>query len=134
MNLTGLLAVSGMPGIYKAVKNRTDGLIVDDVVEGKKKFIPARGNTFTPLESISIYTESEENVELTKVFKAMYDMELAGDAPVDIKVATNDQLREYFTDVLPAHDKNKVYPNDIKKVIKWYTYIKSNKLVDFEGE
>jgi len=132
MDLTKYVAISGLPGLYKMVKNRPDGLVVEDFINNKKRFISARRHNFTPLDSISIYTE-EDTVDIKKVFTIMNDMEEAGDAPIDVK-SSDDELREYFMDVLPDHDASRVYINDIKKVIKWYLFLKEKNLVSFEEE
>lgn len=133
MDLSKLVAISGLPGVYTMIKNRPDGLIVEDSSTNKKRFVPARKHNFTPLDSISIYTE-DDTQDIKKVFSTMFDMENEGDLPVDPKTASNEELREYFKDVLPDHDESRVYTNDIKKVIKWYNYIKEHNLASFEQE
>jgi len=34
--------------------------------------------------------------------------------------SSKDVLNAYFEQILPEFDRERVYPNDIKKVIKWY--------------
>ena len=41
-------------------------------------------------------------------------------ASIDVKKATSEQLREYLAEVLPDFDRDRVYTNDIKKLILWY--------------
>jgi len=121
MELKELVAVSGMPGIYKMVANRNNGLIVEDMANGKRKFASARRHQFTPLESIAIYTDDGDSTELKNVFRNMLD-QLEDNPPVDPNT-TNDELHEYFTDVLPNFDKDRVNTGDIKKVIKWFSFL-----------
>ena len=73
MNLKDLVAVSGMPGIYRMAANRNNGLIIEDLDTGKRKFAPARKHQFTPLESIAIFTMEQDSIELGKVFQNMLD-------------------------------------------------------------
>jgi hypothetical protein len=40
-------------------------------------------------------------------------------------------LEEYFFDVLPNYDEDRVYPSDIKKIIKWYNILLDKGLTDF---
>jgi hypothetical protein len=46
MNLENLVAVSGMSGIFRIAANRNNGLIVEDLITGKKKFASARKHQF----------------------------------------------------------------------------------------
>jgi hypothetical protein len=42
--------------------------------------------------------------------------------PVGVNASGN-ELREYFSSILPDHDRDRVHINDIKKCIKWYTFM-----------
>ncbi|MBR9919900.1 MAG: hypothetical protein GYB31_03615 [Bacteroidetes bacterium] len=132
MDLSNLIAVSGMPGLYRLAGNRSNGLIVEEVDTGKRKFAPARKHQFTPLESISIFTY-DDATELSKVFSRMLE-QFEDNPPPEGNVST-DVLREYFNDVLPDHDEDRVHPGDIKKVIKWFSFLKErNMLTDSDEE
>jgi hypothetical protein len=124
MNLKEVLSISGMPGLYKMLTNRDNGLIVVALGDDKKKFVSSRQHMFTPLENITIYTESEP-VELTEVFLRM--KKNAASIAVESSNASSDKLRSYFTQIVPDHDVEKVYVSDIKKIIKWF------ELLDKEG-
>ncbi len=121
MKLDKIVAVSGMPGLYRVVGNRNNGLIVEDLDGGRPKFVPSRMHEFTPLESIGIYTDDGDAVELSKVFNNMLD-QLEDNPPVDANVAP-EALHEYFADVLPTYDKDRVFTKDIKKVVKWFKHL-----------
>ena len=57
----------------------------------------------------------------------------AGLPPVDVK-ASNQELFDYFAEILPEFDRDRVYPNDIRKVIKWYAYLKDRDLINGSEE
>ena len=115
MNLEKLVAISGKSGIYRMVANRPNGLIVEDLDN-------ARMHQFTPLESISIYTEDEEQtVELKHVFHTML-MTKAETPLVESKASAVD-TRNYFEFILPNHDRDKVLISDIKKIVKWFQFL-----------
>ncbi len=120
MNLERLVAVSGLPGLYRVAVNRNNGLIIEDLETAKRRFAPSRKHQFTPLESISIYTDSDSK-ELSKVFESMLE-QLEDNPPVG-KSASKEELKEYFADILPDYDRDRVFPNDMKKVVKWFTYL-----------
>jgi hypothetical protein len=131
MNLKDLIAVSGLPGLFKVAANRSNGLIIEEVDSGKKRFASVRKHQFTPLESIAIYTV-EDSVELSKVFEKM--VEQLEDNPPPKTTADAEVLREYFLDVLPDHDEDRVAISDIKKVIKWFDFIQEHNLMDATDE
>ena len=128
MNFEKLISVSGIPGIHKMVANRNNGLIIEDMDSGKKRFASSRKHQFTPLESVAIYTDDGDSIELTSVFKNMLD-QFQDNPPVDVK-SSSQQLHEYFADVLPQYDRNRVMTSDIKRVIKWFTFLKERNYLD----
>jgi hypothetical protein len=120
-----------MSGIYRLKTNRNNGLIVDDLDQGKTQFVSLRKHQFTPLESVAIYTASD-SVELDKIFQTMMEKE-AELPPVDPK-SNNDTLFGYFSQILPEYDPDRVYPNDIRKVIKWYQFLKERDMIGSSEE
>ncbi|BDS10753.1 DUF5606 family protein [Aureispira anguillae] len=133
MNLEKLVAVSGRSGIYKMAANRPNGLIIEDLDSGKKFFAPSRRHQFTPLESISIYTETEEaTVELKTVFVNMLT-QVETNPPVHTK-ASSTEIKDYFEGILPEYDRDKVLVSDIKKLIKWFNFLNSRNLLELPTE
>ena len=41
------------------------------------------------------------------------------------------ELEEYFFEVLPNYDEDRVYASDIKKIIQWYNILLDNDITDF---
>ncbi len=129
MNIEQLVAVSGMQGIYKVVGNRSNGLIIEDLENGKRRFAPSRNHQFSPLESISIYTY-DDSVPLKDVFQSMKD-QYETLPPVDHN-ASNQDLNAYFRNILEEYDEDRVKISDIKKVIKWFGFLKNLGFIDAE--
>jgi hypothetical protein len=133
MNLEKLVSISGKSGIYRMVANRPNGLIVEDLDNGKRSFVAARMHQFTPLESISIYTEDEEQtVELKHVFHTML-MTKEETPLVEGKASAND-TRNYFEFILPNHDREKVLISDIKKIVKWFQFLDARNMLSLIEE
>lgn len=127
MNLENLIAVSGLPGLFRMAANRGNGLIIEDLSSGKKRFASARKHQFTPLESIGIYTDDGDTTELKIVFRNMMD-QLTENPPV--KASSNPEiLNKYFSEILPNYDRDRVLIGDIKKVIKWFNYLNDKGLL-----
>ncbi len=127
MDLSNLVAVSGLSGIFKMASNRKNGLILENIDTAKKKFYSSRKHQFTPLESISIYTY-EDTAELTDVFKTMRAQQETN-PPVSHK-SGHLELRGYFEKILPNFDREKVFISDIKRLIKWFNFLIERNLLE----
>lgn len=126
MNLENLVAISGLPGVYKMTANRKNGLIVEDFDSKKRKFVSARIHQYTPLASIGIYTY-EDTEALGDVFKNMKDR-MTELPPVAQKAAPK-EIVAYFREILPEFDEDRVHVSDMKKVIKWFTFLHERDLL-----
>lgn len=127
--LNKILSISGKPGLYKLVSQGKNMLIVESV--GDKKRIPVYVNDkVVSLGDIAMYTTNGE-VPLREVMSKIYTKE-NGPINIDIKKSTNEELREYFAEILPDFDRERVYVTDIKKLIAWYNLLVNNGYTDFE--
>ncbi len=129
MKIDEFVAVSGMSGLYKMVANRSNGLIVESLDNGKRKFAPSRKHQFTPLASIGIYTD-DDTAELKVVFRTMLE-QLETNPPIALS-SSAEELMNYFGTVLPEFDRDRVYVSDIKKVIKWFNFLRERDLLNLE--
>lgn len=128
--LKGILAVSGQGGLFKMVSQAKNSIIVESLLDGKR--MPAYATSrISALEDISIFT-IEEDVKLIDVFKNIYEKENGGQA-ISHKASAND-LKEYFEEILPDYDKDRVYVSDMKKVFMWYNLLLENQILKFEEE
>lgn len=133
MKLDEFVAVSGLPGVFKMVANRSNGLIVENIETGKRKFAPTRKHQFTPLASIGIYTDGpEDTLELKEVFRSM--LEKVETNPPVTHNSEPKALIEYFRSVMPTYDEDRVSVGDIKKVVKWFNYLNEKELLSLEDE
>lgn len=129
MNLEKLVAISGnVNGVFTMIANRNNGLIVEDLKTQKRIFASSRQNQFTPLESVGIFTDDGDTADIKAVFKNMLE-QLEDNPPIPVKSSAAD-LKEYFKDVLPNFDEERVYPGDIRKVIKWFKILNENNLFE----
>ena len=105
-----------------------------ETIDATKKRFPAYGNEkIISLADIAMYTNDSE-VPLRDVLRSIKEKENAAIASIDVKNATSEQLREYLAEVLPDFDRDRVYTNDIKKLILWYNILVSNGITDFGEE
>ncbi len=131
MNLKDLVVVTGMPGIQRIAANRSNGMMIEDIDTGKVRFAPIRKHQFSPLESISVFTDDEEDsVALKDVLQNMLDK--AGEHPPVSVGSKAEELRGYFSLVQPNHDKDRVHISDIKKIIRWYHFLNDRGFLTME--
>lgn len=131
MSLDRILAISEKPGLFKLITQTRTGLVAESLVDGKRLTVNLRNN-ISLLSEIAIYTLSEE-VPLKSIFQKIKDKENGAPTSVSHK-DSRDTLEEYFFTILPDYDEDRVYPSDIKKVIRWYNILQQNNLLDFSDE
>ncbi len=128
--LKGLLAISGQSGLFKMVAESKNSIIVESL--DTKKRIPVYSTSkVSALEDIAIYTEAGD-IPLKDVFKSINEKEEGGEA-LSPKSSGN-ELKNYFEEILPDYDKDRVYVSDIKKVLLWYNILHEKQLLDFTEE
>ena len=127
--LKEILAVSGKPGLYKLVSKGNNLLIIESLTD--KKRIPAYAHDkVISLNDVSIYTDEDE-APIRKILDAIKEKEGGKNISIDLSKVQPDELREYLADVLPNFDRERVYPSDIKKLLKWYDILIANGITDF---
>ena len=127
--LEGILSISGQSGLFKLVTQAKNGIIVESFDTQKR--MPVYSNAkVSALEDIAIFTSGEE-VPLKDVFLKIYTVENKKETSVS-KKATNDEVKEYFEDILPEYDKDRVYVSDMKKIITWYNTLLEKGLLNFD--
>jgi hypothetical protein len=131
MGLEKILAISGKPGLFKLLTQTRTGFVVESLIDSKKLTLGLRSN-ISLLSEIAIYTLTEE-VPLREIFKKIQEKENGEKTSVNHK-DNKDKLEEYFFEVLPDYDEDRVYASDIKKVLNWYNLLHKNGFNDFDSE
>lgn len=130
MSLEKILSISGKPGLYELKTQTRTGLLAESLADGRKITVSTRQNV-SLLSEIAIYTLTEE-VPLNEVFTKISKKENGGEA-ISHK-SSKDELEEYFFEVLPDYDEDRVYPSDIKKVLQWYNLLTRKGITNFSDE
>jgi len=131
MGLDKILSVSGRPGLYKVQAQTRTGFLAESLVDGKRISVGIQHNV-SILSEIAIFTLNEE-LALREVFRKIRDKEDGNQTSVGHKEG-KDRLEEYFFDVLPDYDEDRVYASDIKKIVQWYNLLQKNDLLDLEED
>jgi len=126
MDLSEIVAITGMPGLFKVSNLRNDGLIVSTLVDDKTQFVPGRTHLFTTLDNITIYT-NEDTTPLKGVLASIKKHEAKHAVPDGKNDA---DLKAWMEKVLPEYEKEKVHTSDMKKLAKWYTILNAKNLIE----
>ncbi|MCT4664458.1 MAG: DUF5606 domain-containing protein [Flavobacteriales bacterium] len=125
IDLTGILAITGKPGLYKVLGQMRAGVLVERIEDGKKLPVPGTAR-MSALEDIAIYSYSEE-ISLKEVFFTIFEKE-EGKETISHK-SSADELKTFFRSVMENYDEDRVYVSDIKKVVSWYNCLQKAELL-----
>ena len=128
-----ILAISGKPGLYKLVSRGKNNLIVEALDATHKRLPAFATDRITSLSDIAMYTETDD-VPLMDVLENMKNLEGGKKASINETKASGDELRAYFTKVLPEWDQDRVQNSHIKKLISWYNILIEAGITDFKEE
>ncbi|WP_335966591.1 DUF5606 domain-containing protein [Galbibacter sp. PAP.153] len=131
MGLDKILAITGRPGLYELKAQTRSGIVAESLIDRKKISVGLRSN-ISLLSEIAIYTLTEE-VPLKEVFNKIKQKENGKKTKISHK-EEKIKLEEYFFEILPDYDEDKVYASDIKKVIQWYNLLLDYGITDFGDE
>ena len=124
-----VLTISGKPGLYRLVSSGRNMFIVETVDAVKKRMPVHSTNQVVMLDDVAIYTDTEE-VPLRDVFARIYEKEGAV-LPFDIKMATPEEMVEYFEGIMPDYDRERVHVSDIKKAVNWFNLLVAAGMTEF---
>ncbi|MFA9206327.1 MAG: DUF5606 domain-containing protein [Burkholderiaceae bacterium] len=114
--------MSGLPGLFELMTSKSDGAIAKSLENDTTQFISSRAHQFSHLESIEVFT-TRENVFLAEVFIAMGKSKEALPNEKEPK-----SVEAYFKKTYPNMDFTRVYPSDMKKMIKWFAQLQKHKV------
>lgn len=129
--LKKILSISGKPGLYKLVSYGKNIIVVESLLDGKR-FPAYTHDKIISLGDIAIYTYNEE-VPLSTVFESIKE-KFEGQTLDPKKYSSKEDLQNFFLEILPEFDQERVYPNDIKKVINWYNLLIKSGVTSFKEE
>ena len=126
-----ILAIAGKPGLYKLVSRGKMNLIVEAIDATHKRMPAFASDRVTSLADIAMYTD-EEDIALWQVFENACKKEGGKPASINYKKVSSKELRDYFADVLPNFDQDRVHDSDIKKFLQWYNILVNNGITNFK--
>jgi len=126
MNLEGIISVSGKEGLFKVISQGNNVVIVENLADKKRMPITARYQA-NNLDEIGIYTD-KDTTPLSEIFDTIAKKE---NCKQSISHKTDkEKLIQYFAEILPNYDVERVYISDIKKVLQWYNAMQVADLIE----
>ena len=125
MELSGIISIGGMSGLYKVVAQSKGGFVVESLID-KKRTQAFSSYKISSLDDITVYGNAGD-ISLKDVFTKMRDM-LNSAAALDHKSA-DDELKKFFGESFTDYDKERVHISDIRKIISWYNMLQKNDLL-----
>lgn len=116
IDLKGIIAISGQPGLYKIVAQSKNGIIVEHLSDQKRTHIQA-STRVSNLAEISMFTTSEDK-PIEAIMGTIFE-KTEGGAAIDAK-GSDAEITAYFESILPDYDKERVYISNMRKLIQWY--------------
>ncbi|MDG2062044.1 MAG: DUF5606 domain-containing protein [Flavobacteriaceae bacterium] len=126
MDLSKIIAVSGRPGLYKINTQTQAGVVATSLIDGKR-IIANASVQISVLGEIQVYCIGKET-PLLDVFVKILAFESGNPSSISPK-SSSVELEAYFFKILDDYDEERVYPNDIKKILQWYNLLLSKKMI-----
>ena len=70
---------------------------------------------------------------LWQVLKNLGEKEQGKESSLNYKKCNGNELHDYFAEVLPDYDRDRVHDSDIKKLIQWYNILVKYGITDFQA-
>ena len=127
MNELRIISITGKPGLFKLLTTTKSGIIAESLLENKRVMAPF--THISALDEIAVYTYDEE-IPLWQVFQKIAEKENF-EKSIDHKSSKKD-LENYFREILPDYDEDRLYPSHMKKIVQWHNILhQSGVLRDF---
>jgi hypothetical protein len=129
--LKEILSISGKPGLFKLISKGKNLFIAESLIDQTRIPVYSRDKVVS-LGDITMYT-NDGDIRLAQIFQSIKQKE-NGQIISFSPAITPEELRTYFSEVLPDFDRDRVYPSDIKKVMNWYNLLVKSGLAEFEDD
>lgn len=116
MDLSKIISVAGKSGLFRVVAQARQAVIAESLEDGKRIPIPSSVRV-NSLEEISIFTTGDD-VPLKGVLEKLH-VSSKGTSVGDPK-GDEETLWKKLGEVLPEHDRDRIYPSDLRKLFSWY--------------
>lgn len=126
-----ILSIAGKPGLFKLVSRGKANLIVEALDKTHRRQPAFATDRVTSLGDITMFT-TDDDIRLGEVLIKLRNKESSQPASLNWRKASATELHNYFAEIVPNYDRDRVHNSDIKKLIQWYNILISAGITDFE--
>ncbi|MBX7108576.1 MAG: DUF5606 domain-containing protein [Chitinophagales bacterium] len=124
MEFKDILSISGLPGLHSLISTKGNGIVVKSLEDGKTQFVSSRIHGISSLDNISVYRSQDETISLRNVLAEMHKQEST--LPLPDPKSDPETLKNYFRQIIPDYDEERVHFSDMKKMIKWHQLLRQH--------
>ncbi len=121
IDLTGIISISGQPGLFKIIAQSKNGIIVEGLADKKRVHVYS-STKVSSLSDVGMYTTGDDK-PMEEIITAINDKEKGGPA-LDAK-SDDKAIEAYFASVVPDYDKERVYISNMRKLFSWYNTLQA---------
>ncbi len=128
--LKEILSISGKSGLYRLLSQSRNSLIVETIGPEKRRMPIYGRDKVISLGDIAMYTEEDER-PLAQIMQDLYGKQEGKTVDINLKKASREELFQFFAEIVPDFDQDRVHPSDIKKLIQWYNLLVKDGVTQF---
>lgn len=129
--LKGILSITGKPGLFRLLSRGRNALIVENIAT-KRRTPTYPHEKVISLADITMYTEHGDE-PLSEILEKVKTH--AGCQPIDMKGFAGDEaVRDYFAEIIPDFERDRVYTTDIRKLFSWYNQLIAAGITEFKDD
>lgn len=121
IDLTGIISISGQPGLFKIIAQSKNGIIVEGLADKKRVHVYS-STKVSSLSDVGMYTTGDDK-PMEEIITAINDKEKGGPC-LDSK-SDDKAIEAYFASVVPDYDKERVYISNMRKLFGWYNILQA---------
>ena len=122
VNWKSLVHIAGKHGLYRVLSTSRSGYFMESLNEPGKRMFFSASTRVAALGDIMLLTKSGET-SLSETYMKMWADGYAPD-PIDPHHANEEEIRELFARVVPDYDEARVYLSDMRKMLRWYEWLR----------
>ncbi len=115
-----LISISGKSGLFKLLTTTKSGIIAESIIDHKR--VMTSFTNVSALDEIAVYAIDDE-IPLWQVFKKIAKKE--NNKPAIDHKSDKNALIDFFKEVMPDYDEDRVYQSHIKKIVQWYNILQN---------
>lgn len=120
INTEKIIAVSGLPGLFKIIGKGAKGVIVENITDKKRTIILNNTKIFS-LETIRIFVNDGE-MPIDEALYKTYEY-LNGQTAPHHKTTSDEEIKTLFEKIIPEYNREQVTIHNMRKLFQWYNIL-----------